>query len=202
MGAIVDTTREKVRAVQESYQELINRIMAFGSVRQGVYGLHTHPGITKVKAPYKMGLQQSADNNIAIFAAMLRIASRISGQRSKPDAGLIPDQLAIDLGQQEKNTTAGISTLKYFLESPQGLRMNLDSTPEMDTAGPGGTTAIHFYRLAPTRLQGVVPKQMRQVTDPVYVNGVWRTDFHCSISGAHVARPYDHVMMYDVYDLD
>lgn len=202
MGVIVDTVREKVRAVEESYQELINRIMAFGSARQRAYGLHTHPGITKVKAPYKMGLNQTADNNIAIFAYMLRIISRISGQRSKPNVGLIPDQLAIDLSQQEKNTTAGISTLKYFLQSAQGVSMNFESTPEMDTAGPGGTTAIHFYRLDPTRLQGVIPKRMRQVTDPVYVNGVWRTDFHCAISGAHLTRPYDHVMFYDVYDLN
>ena len=202
MGVIVDTVSEKVRAAQESYQELINRIMAFGSTRQGVYGLHTHPGVTKVKAPYKMGINQTADNNIAIFAAMLRIASRISGQRSRPDVGLIPDQLAIDLSQQEKNTSAGISTLKYFLESAQGVRMSMDSTPEMDTAGPGSTTAIHFYRLDPTRLQGCVPKRMRQVTDPVYTNGAWRTDFHCAISGAHLVRPYDHVMFYDVYDLN
>lgn len=202
LGVVVDTVLEKVRATQEAYQELINRIMALGSVRQGVYGLHTHPGVTKVKAPYKMGLSQTADNNIAIFAAMLRIASQISGQKSKPNAGLIPDQLGIDLGIQEKNTAAGISTLKYFLESPQGAVMQMDSTPEMDTAGPGGTTAIHFYRLDATRLQGCIPKRMRQVTDPVYSNGVWRTDFHCAISGAHIVRPYDHVMFYDVYDLN
>lgn len=202
MGVIVDTVAEKVRAVQESYQELVNRIMAFGSSRQGVYGLHTHPGITKVRSPYKMGLNATPDQNIAIFSEMMRIVSRNSGQRSSINAILLPDQLAIDLDQQQRNTASDTSTLKSFLTSARGRNVDMESTIEMDTAGPNQTTAIHAYRLDAARLQGCVPKRMRQVTDPVYTNGVWCTDFHCSISGVHVVRPYDHIMFYDVYDLN
>ena len=202
MGVIVDTVSEKVRAVQESYQELINRIMAFGSVRQGVYGLHTHPGVTKVKAPYKMGLSRTPDENIAIFAEMLRIVSKASGQRTQLNAMLVPDQLAIDLDQQQRSTASDTSTLTSFLNSARGRNIDMEATPEMDTAGPGETTAIHAYRLDPARLQGCVPKRMRQVTDPVYTPGAWRTDFHCAISGAHLVRPYDHIMFFDVFSLN
>ncbi|MGD1852700.1 MAG: major capsid family protein [Leptolyngbyaceae cyanobacterium] len=203
MGAIVDTVAAKVRAVQEAYQELINRIMAFGSPRQGVYGLHTHPGVTKVRAPYKMGLTASTpDQNIAILTEMIKIISRLSGQRSYINAMLTPKSLAIELGQQQRNTASDTSTLTSFLKSPDGLNIGVEATPEMDTAGPGKTTAIHAYRLDVSRLKGCIPKRMRQVTDPVYTNGVWRTDFDCSISGVHIVRPYDHVMIYDLYDLD
>lgn len=197
---IVDTVREKMRAVNESYQDLLNRCFSTGYADKNIYGLHSHPGIAKVKSPYKIGLTVSTpDAAIAVLTLGRKVARANSGQATYIDTMVMPDGLMTELNQQTRNTAASVSTLQSFFNNDPDIRQ-IATTPEADYAGPGGTSLLHFYRKDANRVEACIPKRMRQKAAPYLQNGHYRVDFDCSISGVHVVRPYDHVIVYDVYD--
>jgi hypothetical protein len=198
VGVIVDIVREKMRAVTEAYEQLRNSINSLGLPRQGIYGLHTHPNISRITAAYQLGLGQSAENNIAVLKDISTTIRRRSKQATAPNTLIMPDGLAQELSAQQYGTAGQISTLQWFLKNDMYIK-DIEVTPEADTAGTGGVSIIHAYRREATRIESMTPKRMTQKHAPYIDRGAWRIDFDAQLSGVHANRPLDHLIMENVY---
>jgi hypothetical protein len=198
VGVIIDIVREKMRAVNESFEQLRNSINSLGLPRLGIYGIHTHPNVSRVTAAYQMGLARTAAENVAILNDIPVTVRRRSRQATYPDTLIIPDGLAQELSAQQYGDSGQVSTLQWFLKNNMYIK-NIEVTPEVDTAGTGGTSIIHAYRRDPERIESMTPKRMTQKYAPYVDRGAWRIDFDAQLSGVHANRPLDHLIIENVY---
>lgn len=198
VGLVIDRVQEKMRAVEEAYQETLNEVNSTGFPLLGMYGLHTHPNIQRIQSPNLLGLDRSSDENIAALTLISQRIRANSRQRSYADILVMPDGLAQELNQQKVGDSADRSTLDWFLAHDPWIQ-DIEITPEIETVGPNNSPIIHAYRRDPSRVECMIPKPMSQKSAPYQQNGRWRLDFDCQFGGVHVVRPYDHAIIENVY---
>ena len=192
---VADLISQKMSAVRETYKKLINDVNSLGFPSLGVYGLHTHPNIPRSVSPYALGSARTADENIAVLTMMVNtiLANSRQVRAAAPDTLILPIGLAQELNLQTRSTSSDISTLQFFLKNNKYIK-GIESTPECDTF-------IHAYKRDASRLEAMIPMKMRQ-TMPITADassGVYTTRFACEVSGVHVSRPYDHLILEGAY---
>lgn len=192
---VADLISQKMSAVQETYKKLINEVNSLGFPALGVYGLHTHPNLPRAVSPYLLGSARTADENIAVLTLMVNLILENSRQvrAAAPDTLVMPIGLAQELSLQTRSTSSDISTLQFFLKNNKYIK-GIESTPEC-------TTFIHAYKRDASRLEAMIPMRMKQEM-PITADaasGVYTTRFACEVSGVHVTRPYDHLILEGAY---
>lgn len=198
VGVIVDLVREKMRAVTEAFDQLKNEMNSLGLPALGLYGIHTHPNIPRKNAAYQMGLNKTAEQNIAILNDITNTIQRLSNQATFANTMIMPNGLLNDLSIQLIGTSGTKSVIQWWLENNRFIK-NIEFTKEVDTAGTGGTSIIHAYRREPGRLESMIPKRMTQLAPPQFNAGRWEVHFDAQVAGVHVNRPLDHLILENVY---
>ncbi len=192
IGMLVDTVSLKMGAVRRKYQKFLNETFAFGISGQPIYGLHTHPNVTRIKAPYRPGATHTAEENIALFTYAISVMRSLSMNLHAPDIVICPQSVEDELSMQFVGQNAQISTLAY-IKANSTVKAFI-STPEAEIASRSRGPILHFmYR--DTDTQGIVTKAMTQLAMPTYSNGEWVINWDASVSGVHLDRPYKHLIL-------
>jgi hypothetical protein len=193
-GVALNVTQEKMMAVEETYLQLKNRVNSMGIPRLNIFGLHTHPDVPRFSAPYRLGMSRTPEENLALLAQFNTQIRRNTSQRESADTLLLPDQDVQQLSLQKVGDAAGTSTLQFFLDNNPYITA-IDSSVELDTAGPGGTPIAQAYRRDPRKVRSLVPKKKTQIGPVTFTNGEWRADFDAQLGGVHFRRPYSSLIM-------
>lgn len=191
-GIMVDVVAEKMNAAAAAYQEFLNEVFSIGMPSQDVFGLHTHPNIVRIKAPYRPGALRTAEENLALFTLAISVMNSISGNRYDPDIVIGPKSISNELTIQRVGASSDLSVLKY-LAANSSIKGYV-STAEAETASRSGGAILHFLR-RDDDTQGIVTKAMTQLSVPTWNNGEWKIHWDASVSGVHCDRPYKHVIL-------
>jgi Uncharacterized protein conserved in bacteria (DUF2184) len=192
LGLMVDIVATKMGAVQRAYQRFINDAMAFGMPGYVVYGIHTHPNVTRIKAPYRPGALRTPEENIAIFSLAIEIMNIISANLYSPDVCIGPLSIMNELSMQRVGSSSDLSTLEY-LKRNSATKAYIP-TKEAETASRTKGSILHFM-LRDTDTMGLVTKSMTQLAMPQFRNGEWEVVWDSSVSGVHMDRPYKHLIL-------
>ena len=193
IGAMIDTVQAKMSAVSRAYLRLVNDIMAFGMPGDVVYGLHTHPNVTRIKCPYRPGALRTAEENIAIFTLAISIMNKISGNLYSPDIVIGPMTIMNELTMQRVGASSDLSTLEYIKKN-SSVKAYV-ATKEAESASKSKGAILHFM-FRDTDTQGLITKQMTQLAAPQFnTNGEWQVLWDASFSGVHLDRPYKHLIL-------
>lgn len=190
-GVMVDVVAEKMNAVAQEYLNFLNEVFAFGMPNLDVFGLHTHPNIVRIKAPYRPGALRTPDENLALFTLAISVMNSISGNRYDPDIVIGPKSIANELSIQ-RQMGSDTSTLKYLTQNSS--IKGYVATAETETASRSGGAILHFMR-RDEDTQGIVTKSMTQLSTPTWHDGEWKISWDASVSGIHIDRPYKHVIL-------
>lgn len=189
---MVDLVQLKMGAVRDAYNRFINEAMAFGMPDRDVFGLHTHPNILRIQAPYRPGSLRTRVQNIALFTLAINEMQRVSGNLFRPDIVIGPSNILTELQTQDTGTAGESSTLK-FINDNTSIKAYIP-TPEASGGARNGKEILHFMR-RDTDTTGVVPKVMTQLAQPVFDRGCWSIHWDASVGGVHVDRQYKHLIM-------
>ncbi|MGC8710963.1 MAG: major capsid family protein [Leptodesmis sp.] len=193
-NAAVNITQEKMLAVAETYQQLLNRMFSVGLPQIGIFGLHTHPDVPRMTAPHTLSSTNTAAQNLAVLKLFNQVIRANTAQREYADTLLLPDSVIFDLSMQVVSSAGTTSVLQYFLDNDPYIEY-IETTPELDTAGPGGTRIAQAYRRDPNKVDTMVAKPMTQLGPVQFVAGKYRVDFDAQVSGVHFRRPYSSLIM-------
>lgn len=191
-GVMVDVVSEKMNAAAAAYQEFLNEVFSIGMPSQDVFGLHTHPNIVRIKAPYRPGALRTAEENLALFTLGISVMNSISANRYDPDIVIGPKAISNELTIQRVGASSDLSVLKY-LAANSSIKGYV-ATAEADTASRTGGAILHFMR-RDEDTQGIVTKTMTQLSTPTWNDGEWKINWDASVSGVHCDRPYKHVIL-------
>lgn len=193
-GISIDIAKEKQLAIEETYMQLLNKVNSVGIPQKNIYGLHSHPDVPVLIAPYKLGLARTPDENLAVLSLFSTTIRRNTKQIEAPNTALFPDRVIRELSIQKVSTSGDKSTLAYWLENEPYIK-DVDTAPELDTAGPGGVELAQAYDRSPNKLDYMVPKPMQMDGPLQFHAGHWRQDYDSELSGVHFRRPYSSVKM-------
>ena len=191
-GMMIDIVADKMQAAKEAYQEFLNDVMAFGIPARSIFGIHTHPNIARIRAPYRPGALRTAEENLALFNLATNIMNSMSGNRYDPDVVIGPRSIMNDLNLQRVGASSDLSTMKY-LNLNTSLKGYI-ATAEAETASRAGGAILHFMR-RDEDTEGVVTKAMTQLSMPQWRNGEYQVSWDAAVSGVHVNRPFKHVIL-------
>jgi hypothetical protein len=191
-GMMIDIVADKMTAAAASYQEFLNDVMASGLPSRAIFGLHTHPNVVRIRAPYRPGALRTPEENLALFNLAISVMNSISANRYAPDLVIGPRAILNELSIQRVGASSDLSTLKY---------LNLNSsikgyipTSEAETASRSGGAILHFL-LRDEDTEGLVTKAMTQLSMPQYRNGEYQVYWDAAVSGVHLDRPVKHVIL-------
>jgi hypothetical protein len=156
--------------------------------------MHTHPDVPRYVAPYRLGLSRTADENLALLAVFAKQIRANTAQKEIPTTLLLPDSMIQELSLQKVGDAGNTSTLQFFLDNNAYIT-EVDTTPELDTAGPSGTPIAQAYRRDPRKVKTLVPKKKTQIGPIQFVAGEYRVDFDAQLGGVHFRRPYSSLIM-------
>lgn len=191
-GMMIDIVNDKMQACREAYQEFLNDVMAFGIPSKGIFGIHTHPNVVRVRSPYRPGALRTAEENMALFTLAIAIMNTMSANRHDPDIVIGPRSIMNELTIQRVGASSDLSTLKY-LQQNSSVKGYVP-TAEAESASRTGGAILHFMR-RDEDTEGVVTKAMTQLSVPQYLNGEWVVAWDAAVSGVHVNRPFKHVIL-------
>lgn len=192
-GLMIDIVADKMAAAGEAYQEFLNDVMAFGVPSRNIFGVHTHPNVVRIRAPYRPGAQRTVTENKALFTLAIDIMNKMSGNRHSPDIVLGPKSIENELTMQTHGTSSDLSTLG-FIKKESSVKGYV-STAEADTASRTGGAILHFMKRTAADTEGVVIKKMTQLSMPQYVDGEYKVSWDAAVSGVHTNKPFQHVIL-------
>ena len=191
-GVMIDLVQMKMAAVRDAYNRFINEVMAFGMPDSDVFGLHTHPNVLRIQAPYRPGSLRTRVQNISLFTLAINEMQRISANLFRPDIVIGPSSILTELQTQDTGTAGESSTLK-FINDNTSIKAYIP-TPEASIGARNGKEILHFMR-RDQDTTGLITKTMTQLAVPTFRNGVWEIVWDASVSGVHVDRQFKHVIM-------
>jgi hypothetical protein len=193
-NAAINITQEKMLAVQETYMQLLNKMFSAGLPSVGIFGLHSHPDIPRLTAPNTLSSTNTAAQNLAVLKLFNQTIRANTAQREYADTLLLPDAVIFDLSMQVVSTAGNVSVLQYFLDNDPYIQY-IETAPELDTAGPGGTRIAQAYKRDPNKVDTMIAKPMTQIGGVQFIAGNYRVDFDAQVSGVHFRRPYSSLIM-------
>ena len=191
-GLMIDIVADKMSAAQSAYQEFINDVMATGMPSRAIFGIHTHPNIVRIRAPYRPGALRTPEENLALFNLAISVMNNASGNRYDPDIVIGPRAILNELSIQRVGASSDLSVLKY-LNANSSIKGYV-ATSEVETASRSGGAILHFMR-RDEDTEGIVTKAMTQLSMPQYRNGEYQVYWDAAVSGVHVNRPFKHVIL-------
>jgi hypothetical protein len=131
--------------------------------------------------------------NKALFTLAIAIMNQMSGNRHSPDIVLGPKSIENELTMQTHGTSSDLSTLE-FIKRNSSVKGYV-STAETETASRTGGAIMHFMRRTATDTEGVVTKNMTQLSMPQFVDGEYKVSWDAAVSGVHTNKPFQHVIL-------
>lgn len=154
---------EKIYAVNESYQQTLNELIAFGEPSLEMDGFINHRDALRSEAAYPLNSSSTARQQLAVLNDATREIVRITKGKEKPDTLLMPietrDFLAsnlIELG----STALPKTVLQHFLDSNGYIQnivaMNECSKETLEEVGVGSKDIIVAYKRDQSKVKAKV----------------------------------------------
>lgn len=184
----IDIAQEKLRADEQAWRELLNRVFANGVQGKRAFGLLNHPDVPRRIAPYAIGASQTPENNTAFLFSCVNAVGQISRGVHKPRQLILPETRFNELKQQRYSDDGSMTSLGYFLEN-NGPVEAIEGSYNLEGIGPNGGDLAILYTRSPDNLVGVVPKDRTQFGPVQYSNFEVQTFFDGAVSGVHWKKP-------------
>jgi hypothetical protein len=84
--------------------------------------------------------------------------------------------------------------LQYFVDNDPYIDA-IDTSPELDQAGPGGTRIAQAFKRDPSKVDYMVPKEKTQIGPTTFRDGVWENNYDAQLAGVHFKRPYSSLII-------
>lgn len=164
LGINVDV--EKGLAAREFVKREENRITYLGDPDTGLNGLFVHPLIPTVSSNVQFD-DPALDPNIALqrLNVWANLVYDVISQRTfQVNSVLFPSRIMTYLNTTYRNGSSDVSLMELFRKGNPHITF-VDSCPEADEAGFGGTPAILFYVKNPSHVAHFIPQEFEQLPE-------------------------------------
>lgn len=158
----INDTAAKRRAVRRAMDELVNRLIWYGSAPHDVYGVLTHPDLAKVVASLAFVAGADTDDVIAELHRLANYSWLNSGQTFKPNRAVTTARLRSYLFQTRIGSTTDTTVGQHFIENSEFIKQ-IETANELEGIGPNGEDAILFYNDDRDSLSIVIPQDMSEL---------------------------------------
>lgn len=164
-GARLDSRR--ANTARRAIEELINTLAWSGDSDYDIQGLIDYPGITEYTLPadgtgsVKLWSAKTPDQIVRDLNGIVDAVVDTTNEIESPDTMIMPYSL-LSLISNTRMTDGNDKTIKtFFLENNDHIK-NIESLPELKTAGAGGTTKIMCYPKDPNNIGLQIPQAFEQ----------------------------------------
>jgi hypothetical protein len=170
-----DLAQEKIYAVQESYSQTLNRLIAYGDPELNMPGFLNHPDALRTIAPYPLNSSATAQQKLSVLNDCANAPVKLTKQVEKPDTLLMDVESYQHLTSeiiQIGSTALNKTVLAHFLESSPYIKnigvVNELSPESFEEAGLPRKRQIVAFKRDPLKVvadvyQPLTFKQPRQV---------------------------------------
>jgi len=192
-GLVLNLTQEKYNAVLEGYKQLVDDVFAIGRPASNIFGILTHPDVSRLVSPSPITFDNDPDTNLAILARGALSIVQATREVEYPDRLILPTSVFNVVLQQRLGSSSDTTVLEHFLRVNPWIR-GVDTSPRLENAGLNGGRVAIYYRYDPNKLVGIIPKPLT-VLPPQQVAHGFEVYCHAQISGVHVRRPGSVLIM-------
>lgn len=162
MGESIE--QEKIYAVQESAQQTMNKLIAYGDPALNLPGFINNPDILRSVAPYPLNSASTGEQQLAILHDCANAIVRLTKQVEKPDTMLLDVETYQFLTSsliQTGTTTLNKTVLQHFLETNPYIKEiavvnELDPVSQSEAGVSSPKRLIMAYKRDPMKVKAKV----------------------------------------------
>lgn len=154
--------QQKIRALNFSYKQTLNKLILRGHPSAGIPGLLNHNAWLRIDAPYSLDASSSEAQMLATLNAGVNAIISATNAIHQPDTLLLAKRTYDYLISQAHwlNSGTNETVLKFFLKNNPSIR-NIDWLLELQGAGPNGEDAAFFYKRSPMTMIARITSPMK-----------------------------------------
>ncbi|MDJ0705114.1 MAG: DUF2184 domain-containing protein [Leptolyngbyaceae cyanobacterium MO_188.B28] len=155
----IDLEREDIEAVQETANQTLNDLIAFGDRKLKLPGFVNHPDAMRSFSPFAFDERSSANQILAVLNDACTTIVEITMQVEKPDTLLLPLRQFDYIMTARLDDTQERTIGEHFIRTNAYIK-NIQPVNELKGAGPDGTDLMIVYCRNPRKVKAKIMMEL------------------------------------------